>query len=331
MTEVLDAVLAPVRQFLTADDVENIEICRPGRVVVTRRGLAKEVLDRPDITAAWLATVGDLLAKTTDQTLSADRPTLAAWLPSGDRVQVVRPPAVREGCYSLVIRRHHYRAFSLEQLQEAGAFEHTRIGRRPRARASALSEHAQQMGSAGDVPAFLSAAIEERRNVVVSGPQNTGKTTVLNALLMKVEPTDTVVTIEDVPELQLPHIETWHGLLSSYGQQGVSQLSVHDQLSRALRLSADRILVGELRGREAWTFLQAMNTGEVGCATSLHALSATDALSRAASMALEGAPDGTDIRYLTEQFDGFVDVWISTSMRMTPAGRHRFVAEVQYA
>ena len=109
-----------------------------------------------------------------------------------------------------------------------------------------------------------------RRNILVSGGTSTGKTTFLNSLLAEVPREELLILIEDTPELQLEH-ENAVGLIAARGELGEAHVSAEDLLIAALRMRPDRIILGELRGTEAFTFLRAVNTGHPGSMTTIHA------------------------------------------------------------
>jgi type IV secretion system protein VirB11 len=139
---------------------------------------------------------------------------------------------------------------------------------------------------AGQLRAFFSLAVKAARNIVISGGTGTGKTTFLNALLKEVPEVDRVVVIEDTPEVRL-----WHpnsvGLVAVKSDLGEAQIGVDELMRAALRMRPDRLLVGELRGPEAFTFLRAINTGHPGSLTTVHADSPLGALQQIAFMTLQ--------------------------------------------
>jgi type IV secretion system protein VirB11 len=138
----------------------------------------------------------------------------------------------------------------------------------------------------GDVTGFLRLAVQQRRNIVVSGGTGTGKTTFLNALLKEVSLDERLILIEDAAEIRLVH-ENAVGLVAVKGQTGEARVDVDDLLQAALRMRPDRIIVGELRGKEAFTFLRAVNTGHPGSVTTLHADTPDGALEQLALMSLQ--------------------------------------------
>jgi pilus assembly protein CpaF len=137
-----------------------------------------------------------------------------------------------------------------------------------------------------DVAEFLSAAVHNRRTVLISGGTGSGKTTLLNALIDYINPSERLGVIEDTPELQLcrPNVFRFQ---SRRDQKGIEEISIRQLVKAALRHRPDRILIGEVRGAEAWDLLQALNTGHPGSLCTIHAERPRKALSRLAALTLQ--------------------------------------------
>jgi type IV secretion system protein VirB11 len=133
---------------------------------------------------------------------------------------------------------------------------------------------------------FLRKAVRSRVSIVVSGGTSTGKTTFLNALLKDVPEEDRIVTIEDTRELK-PVTPNTVALLASRGGQGRAKVTPQELLEASLRMRPDRVMLGELRGTEAFSFLQAINTGHPGSLTTVHANSARSVYERLALMVMQ--------------------------------------------
>jgi pilus assembly protein CpaF len=147
---------------------------------------------------------------------------------------------------------------------------------------------------------FVSASIEGRKNIVVSGGTGTGKTTVLNALSAFIPETERVITIEDPIELKLQQRHVIAMEARPANIEGRNAVTQRELVRNALRMRPDRIIVGEVRGHEAFDMMQAMNTGHEGSMTTVHANSARDALSRIENMILMAGLD-LPIRAIREQ------------------------------
>jgi type IV secretion system protein VirB11 len=134
--------------------------------------------------------------------------------------------------------------------------------------------------------AFLRAAIQARKTILISGGTSTGKTTFLNAMLGEIPPEERVVLVEDTPELRLPGANGV-GLVAVKGELGEAKVTANELLQSALRLRPDRIVLGELRGAESVSFLRAINTGHPGSFSTIHANSLRGALEQLALMVMQ--------------------------------------------
>ena len=283
---VLDAFLAPLASSLARDDVTDVYINRPGELwLETPHGIERQEDSRLDDDALWR--LSRQIAAATDQGISREHPLLAATLPSGARVQVCAPPATR-GHVCLAVRKHVVPDLSLDDYLAAGAFD--RVGEAALSQAATDVALRTQLAS-GDVRGFLAAAVRARKSILISGGTATGKTTLLNALLKEAPGEERIVLIEDTPEIQLTHANAV-GLVAVRGRLGEASVNAADLLEAALRLRPDRIIMGEIRGVEALSFLRAVNTGHPGSITTIHASSPDGAIEQ---LALIAAQAGTDL------------------------------------
>ena len=282
----LDAFLAPLASSLARDEVTDVYINRPGELwLETPHGIERHEDPRLDDDALWR--LSRQIAAATDQGISREHPLLAATLPSGARVQVCAPPATR-GHVCVAVRKHVVPDLSLDDYLAAGAFD--RVGEAALSQAATDADLRAQLTS-GDVRGFLAAAVKARKSILISGGTATGKTTLLNALLKEAPAEERIVLIEDTPEIQLTHANAV-GLVAVRGRLGEASVSAADLLEAALRLRPDRIIMGEIRGVEALSFLRAVNTGHPGSITTIHASSPDGAIEQ---LALIAAQAGTDL------------------------------------
>jgi type IV secretion system protein VirB11 len=277
----LAAFLAPFSQWLARTDVTDILVNTPGEVWVETTGGAMERHAAPEVTARNLTRLAAQIARVSRQGISRETPLLAASLPSGERIQIVLPPATR-GEVALAIRKHVVADLTLSDYASGGAFSSVRL--KPKDK-PAKPDKPPKKAKDGDVAALLQAAVAARKNILVSGGTGTGKTTFLNALLKEMPAADRLVLIEDAAEIQLSHANAV-GLIGVKGDTGQARITVDDLLQAALRMRPDRIIVGELRGVEALTFLRAVNTGHPGSVSTIHADSPDGALEQLALMSL---------------------------------------------
>jgi type IV secretion system protein VirB11 len=261
----LDVYLAPFLEQLVRPDVTDLYVNRAGELWIETLQGGLERHAAPDVTEAQLWRLARQVASLTHQGISREHPLLAARLPDGARVQIVAPPATREGM-AIAIRKHVSSDLSLADYEQGGAFTGTLS-------ADAIDPVEEELGrlhEAHNWAAFLRTAVRARKTIIVSGGTSTGKTTFLNALMREIDAGERLVLIEDTPELVLRH-ENAIGLVAARGGLGEANVTMEDLLIASLRLRPDRIILGELRGSEAFTFLRAINTGHPGSLTTIHA------------------------------------------------------------
>jgi type IV secretion system protein VirB11 len=280
----LRSYLEPFAVWLNRTDISEILVNRPGEVWIERAGAPQmECHAAPAIDATLLSRLASQIARISHQGISRETPLLSATLENGARVQIIAPPATRESL-ALAIRRHVMTDLTLDDYAATGAFRAVHragLGQRSQedAALAALLE-------AGDVLVFLRAAVAARKTILLSGGTSSGKTTLLNALLKEIPAHERVIVIEDTPEITLGRKNAL-GLVAVYGDQGEARVSIDDLLRASLRMRPDRLLVGELRGSEAVTFLRTINTGHPGSLATIHASSAAGAYEQIALMCLQ--------------------------------------------
>jgi type IV secretion system protein VirB11 len=303
----LRSYLAPLTGMLARPDVTDIYVNRPGELWVETSGGAIERHDAPALDEATLARLARQIAALSHQGISREHPLLSATLPDGARVQVVAPPATR-GPLALAIRKHVSPDLKLDDYVAAGAFAETR-GREGMDRSQVDRSLSAQL-AAGDIAGMLAAAVRARKNILVSGGTSSGKTTFLNALIREIPGEERLILIEDTPELFVAHANVV-GLLAARSALGEAEVSANDLLGASLRMRPDRIILGELRGPEAFAFLRAINTGHPGSMTTVHADSAERAIEQIVLLALQAGTqlNREDIRhYISHTVDVFVQL-----------------------
>ena len=281
MSVFLNSFIAPLRPWLERSDVSDILVYRPGEVWVETLGGAMERLDAPDLTEQTLTRLARQIAGASHQGVSREHPLLTAALADGARVQVITPPATRGGV-AMAVRKHTQSGLSLRDMGRAGAFRaaSSRTGRcDPRAAVQALVDR-------GEIEDALRAAVQAKMTVVISGGTASGKTTLMNALMQEIGPGDRLITIEGRSGTADQLAANCVSLIAVRGVMGETRVSEEDLLQGALRLRPDRILLGELRGPEAFTFLRAVNTGHPGSITTIHADSPSGAIDQIVMMSL---------------------------------------------
>lgn len=314
----LRSYLAPFAPWLDDPAVTDILVNRPGEVWVEGVGAPMQRIDAPDLNETNLARLAQQIAAVSAQGVNREHPLLAATLPDGARVQIVAPPATR-GATALAIRKHVVADMTLDALAAEGAFARTRrVGVDHPATPDAGLE---AMLSRSDYSGFLRHAVHGGKTVLISGGTATGKTTLLNMLLKEIPAHERVIAIEDTPEIVLAR-ENAVGLVAVKGELGEARIGIDELMQASLRMRPDRLLVGEIRGAEALTFLRAINTGHPGSLTTVHADSPRGALDQIAFMALAAGATLTRaevISYARETIDVIVQLGRDNGRRFVSA------------
>ena len=317
----LSAYLAPLAPWLSRPDVTDVLINRPGEVWVetTTGPMCREPAD--DLNEVALQRLARQIAAASHQGVNREQPLLSATLPDGSRVQVVSPPATRGGL-ALAVRKHLISDLSVTDLARDGLFDTT--ARTDPAREAEADAKLEALLDTGDLAAFLQAAVRRRKTIVISGGTGSGKTTLLNALVKEIDRGERLVVIEDAPEVRLDHPNSV-GLVAVRGDLGEARVDADTLLAAALRLRPDRILLGELRGREAFAFLRAVNSGHPGSLTTVHADSPAGALDQIALLALTS---GIDLGW--DKVQTYVSRVIDVVVQLDRTGGARRVSEVLF-
>ncbi|WFW29602.1 MAG: P-type DNA transfer ATPase VirB11 [Wolbachia endosymbiont of Menacanthus eurysternus] len=262
----LDTYLEPLQGLFQEEGVSEISINRPREVWIENRGKIRcEKLEVFDFN--HLRSLGRLIAQATEQRLSEETPLLSATLPNGCRIQIVFPPACESDKVIMSIRRPSSIRLSLDDYEKMGAFSKTVVeivGNPVDRRLGLLLKQRR-------IKEFLEYALINKKNIIISGGTSTGKTTFINAILRVIPSQERIITVEDTREIILSDHPNKVHLIASKGGQGRAKVTIQDLIEACLRLRPDRIIVGELRGVEAFSFLRAVNTGHPGSISTLHA------------------------------------------------------------
>jgi len=318
-TAYLDIYLTPFLAPLDRPDVSDIYVNRPGEFWIETVGGDIERHSAPDLSEALMWRLARQIANVTHQGISREHPLLAARLPDGARVQIVAPPATR-GPMAIAIRKHVSADLTLSDYESSGAFASTRGADAIDIREAEL----RRLYKAGNWARFLAAAVRARKTIIVAGGTATGKTTFLNALLREIEPSERLILIEDTPELLVRH-DNALGLVAVRGALGETQVTADDLLLASLRLRPDRIILGELRGAEAFTFLRAINVGHPGSLTTVHADTPARAVEQIALMVLQS---GTQLR--REDIVSYVERAVDIFVQLERREGHRWISQIDW-
>ena len=299
---VVDAALGlgPLEPLLRDPAITEVMVSRPDRVFVERDGRIRPTRVRFHDDAHLLHVIDRILAPLSRRVDEAS-PMVDARLPDGSRVNVVIPPLAVDGP-ALTIRRFGERRIHADDLVDLGTIDRRGLD-------------------------LLRAAVEDRRNILVTGGTGTGKTTTLAAIAGFIPDDQRVVTIEDAAELALGRnhvvrLESRPPSLEGRGAVGIRAL-----VRNALRMRPDRIIVGEVRGGEALDMLTALTTGHAGSLSTVHASSPDEALRRLVTLALMGdldLPHGA----VAEQVAGAIDLIVHQVRAPDGSRRISCIAEV---
>jgi type IV secretion system protein VirB11 len=263
----LELNLRALRPILADPDVTEVCINAPGEAFVeTRSGWTRRPLPFADL--QWCLRLAKLIANSTRQRIDESSPLLSAALPTGERAQIVLPPATMASTVAITLRRPSSEVWSIEELARRGIFRATRRA------TSALDDTERELLRLlheQDFEAFMRLAVRARKNILVSGPTGSGKTTWTKALIREIPPEERLITIEDARELVLDRHPNHVRLFYSKDDQGLSRVTPKQLLESCLRMKPDRILLAELRAEEAFDYLRNVNSGHPGSITSIHA------------------------------------------------------------
>ncbi|MDX1916590.1 MAG: P-type DNA transfer ATPase VirB11 [Rickettsiaceae bacterium] len=317
----LDTYLQPFSQLFSEDGVNEIMVNKSGEVWIEKKGDQRRE-ELPTIDFEHLMGLGRLVAQSTSQMVSEEKPLLSATLPNGYRIQIVFPPACENGSVVMSIRKSNPMVLTLEDYEKMGAFTHTAVEEEENPDDIILREYIKNK----QIKNFLDHAIKCKKNIIISGGTSTGKTTFTNAALLSIPSSERLITVEDAREVQLTNHPNRVHLLASKGGQGRAKVTTQDLIEACLRLRPDRIIVGELRGSEAFSFLRAINTGHPGSISTLHADTPAMALEQLKLMVMQaglGMPPAEIKKYILAVIDVIVQL-------KRGAGGVRYISSVYF-
>ena len=258
-TELVDDMLGlgPLEPLLLDESINDIMVNGPDHTFVERSGKLVQV---PVHFRDWthLTNICQRIAASVGRRVDEASPMVDARLKDGSRVNIILPPLALDGP-ALSIRKFSKKPIDFEKLISYGSLT-------------------------APIARILEIAARCRLNIIVSGGTGSGKTTMMNAMSRFIDPAERVVTVEDAAELQLqqPHVVRLETRPASL--EGKGEVNARDLVRNALRMRPDRIIIGEVRGAEAFDMLQAMNTGHDGSMSTIHANNTRDALARIENM-----------------------------------------------
>ncbi|HJK87239.1 MAG TPA: P-type DNA transfer ATPase VirB11 [Candidatus Megaira endosymbiont of Hartmannula sinica] len=317
----LDTYLQPIDYLMQQPGVNEIMINKPNEAWTEIKGVYyKHSIEKIDM--EHLLGLGRLVAQSTDQDISEENPLLSATLPNGYRIQIVFPPASAIGTIGFAIRKTSQLQLDLEKFEELGMFKEVSLKETIDENTTILQKFLKEQ----KIKDFLRHSVLSKKNIIVSGGTSTGKTTFVNALLHEIGENERIITVEDTREIILSKQQNKLHLLASKGGQGIANVTSQDLIEACLRLRPDRIIVGELRGAEAFSFLRAINTGHPGSISTLHADSPLMAIEQLKLMVMQAGlniPTSEIANYIKNVVDIIVQL-------KRGAGGFRYISEIYY-
>jgi pilus assembly protein CpaF len=287
--------LKPIEHLILDDTISEVMVNGPHHVFVEKAGFVEEVRGLAIGEKSLMVAVKNIARRLGDD-ISESKPILDSRLPDGSRVAAVIPPCSLNGV-TLTIRKFNARHFGIEDLIKAGTLERWLANQ-------------------------LETYVLGRKNILIAGGTGTGKTTLLNILGKFIPSDERILLIEDTSEIQMDQ-DNLVRFEARQPQNGLPAVSIRDLLKAALRHRPDRIILGEIRGGEAFDLLQLLNTGHSGSLSTVHATSARQALARFTSCVLQS---GVDLPYRAIKTNTADSLGVVVQLERRP-GR-RFVSEV---
>jgi pilus assembly protein CpaF len=287
--------LKPIEHLILDDSISEVMVNGPDRIFIEKAGFV-EPIQGVNLGEKSLMVAVKNIARRLGDDISESKPILDSRLPDGSRVAAVIPPCSVNGV-TLTIRKFNARHFGVEDLVQAGTLER---------------------GLANQLENYILA----RKNILIAGGSGSGKTTMLNVLGKFIPSDERVLLIEDTSEIHMAH-DNLVRFEARQPQNGLPAITIRDLLKASLRHRPDRIILGEIRGGEAFDLLQLLNTGHSGSLSTVHATSAKQGLARFTSCVLQS---GVDLPYRAIKTNVGDSVNVVVHLERRP-GR-RFVSEV---
>lgn len=274
----------PISELLDDKNITEIMVNGPSEVYVEIDGKVVRDNGVSFINKDHITRTIQRLIQPLGRTIDTSNPMVDARLEDGSRLNAVIPPLSLKGPV-LTIRKFKKELANIDDFLRSGA----------------LTPYMAR---------FLEACVKAKLNIIICGGTGSGKTTLLNVLSSFIDSDERIITIEDAAELKLnqQHVISLETRLTNYEGQG--EVTIRDLVINSLRMRPDRIIVGEVRGKEAFDMLQAMNTGHSGSLTTMHANSSSDALNRLETMILMAGMD-IPIKAIREYIEKAIDIVIN--------------------
>lgn len=318
--------LAPLMAFLERPGVTEVCVNRPGEVFYEANSSWRR--EDVDLDYHWLESLGVAVATYCNNAFDDTSPILSAELPGKERIQFVRPPACEGETIAVTIRKPSDVIRELSQYEAEGCFDHVE------AAVDGLTRNEfalQELLDARKYGEFLRLAIALGKNIVIAGATGSGKTTFMKGLMQLIPRDERLITIEDVRELFLPHHPNHVHLFYPAEAPKEGAIVTPAKLLRCcMRMKPDRILLAELRGAEAFDFVDICESGHGGVITSMHAGSAAQAFDRLVKMVLKNS-EGQHLPHnvIRNMLYSVIDIVVHFE-NDTKGGKGRHITEIWY-
>lgn len=314
-------LLLPIAELLKKPGVTEVCINRPGLVHYEIAG-SWEKIEVAELTFGHCLSIAVAVASYTEQALTSENTILGATLSDGERIHVVIPPTCERDTVSITIRVPSPTSRTLKQYDEQGFFNEVQSAE---SLLSAADTELLDLKAKRRFMEFSAAAVKYRKNIAVVGDTGSGKTTFMKTLCQEIDLADRLVTIEDARELFIPsHDNRVHLLYSAHGKAKATPAAL---IKSTLRMRPDRVLPAELRGEEAFDFVDLLTTGHNGSITSFHAESAGVAFERFALMCKKHPNANT---YTHAELMRLLHLTIDVIVHVERSGGKRFISEIYF-
>jgi pilus assembly protein CpaF len=293
--ELILPFLRPIQTLILDPEISEIMVNGTERIFIEKQGHI-EAVEHVTLSQKSLEVAVRNIARRLGDDISEEKPILDSRLPDGSRVAAVIPPCSLNGVV-LTIRKFNAKHFAIEDLIASGTVTQ-------------------------EVARCLKSAVLTHQNILIAGATGCGKTTLLNALSNLIPKHERVLVIEETAEIQIATLNLVR-FEARREQNGLPAVTIRELLKASLRHRPDRILLGEIRGAEAFDLLQLLNTGHSGTISTVHANSAAQAISRFTSCVLQS---GVELPYRAIKSNIADSLSILVHLGLRP-GR-RFVSEV---
>lgn len=305
-TPIFDANFKTIRTHLDGD-ISELAINKPKEIWTEGRDGWRR-FDAPELTMEKLLAIATNIASFNGGGIDPKKPFLSAALPTGERTQIVIPPAVIRDTFSMTIRKASLKESSIDILAADGVFDNAEI---PNEDLKAFEKTLWALHQKKSFAEFFKMAVLNKRNIVLCGKTGSGKTHIAKAFAKEIPLYERIITIEDVHEFILRQPNKVHLIFSREGKPHVK-----DSLAACLRMKPDRIFLSEMRGDESWEYVKSVGSAHPGSLATMHADSTKEAFYQLTAL-IKDSPTGStlDISYIMKRLYATIDIVVVCSNR----------------